>query len=110
LSDPVKHMDIAEFRDLGFLQEANRLFFHPLGLALEITRPTEPGEPPAFISGVWDYRDDPEGIVYDAEYLNSAEAEAKMRSVGAERDRHDRARRELFGGVGYVAVQSVGGA
>lgn len=29
-------MDAAEFRRLGFLQEANRLFFHPHGLALSV--------------------------------------------------------------------------
>lgn len=32
---PVTYMDLGEFRDEGFLQEANRQFFHPLGLALE---------------------------------------------------------------------------
>ena len=30
-------MNIREFRELGYLQEANRLFFHPHGLALEVT-------------------------------------------------------------------------
>ncbi len=29
-----KYIDIREFVEEGFLQEANRLFFHPLGLAL----------------------------------------------------------------------------
>jgi len=32
-----KHIDIKEFQELGFLQEANRQFFHPHGLALEVT-------------------------------------------------------------------------
>jgi hypothetical protein len=30
------HMDISEFRRLGYLQEVNRRFFHPLGLALSV--------------------------------------------------------------------------
>jgi hypothetical protein len=30
-------MNIAEFREAGYLQESNRRFFHPLGLALELT-------------------------------------------------------------------------
>lgn len=31
-----KFMDLDEFATGGYLQEANRLFFHPLGLALAI--------------------------------------------------------------------------
>ena len=29
-------MSVKEFRERGFLQELNRLFLHPLGLALEV--------------------------------------------------------------------------
>ena len=36
MNKTIKHMDIKEFREQGFLQEANRLYFHPLGLALEV--------------------------------------------------------------------------
>ena len=32
----IKRMSINEFQKKGFLQEANRLFFHPLGMALEV--------------------------------------------------------------------------
>jgi len=55
-------MDIKEFREFGFLQEANRLFFHPLGLALEIMIDDETGE--ECLGGIWDYRDDPEGMAF----------------------------------------------
>lgn len=34
--DDRKRIDPGEFREIGFLQEANRLFFHPHGLALEM--------------------------------------------------------------------------
>ena len=34
-------MDIREFRDKGYLQEVNRQFFHPLGLALCVVCPAE---------------------------------------------------------------------
>lgn len=57
----IKKIDIKEFRESGYLQEANRRFFHPLGLALEVS--IENGE--ELISGVWDYREDREGIYYD---------------------------------------------
>jgi hypothetical protein len=105
----IKHMPISEFRSDGYLQELNRLFLHPLGLALEVTvmdaetddaRLIEQIAPiiagllddakadadpehaareiaraivadfwprgSEHISGVWDYRDDPEGMVYGA--------------------------------------------
>ena len=92
-------MDIAEFQRLGFLQEANRLFFHPLGLALEVRRPTEEGDPPACISGIWDYRDDPEGVIFGGEYLRGEEAITKAANVAAERERHVEARKALLGSV-----------
>jgi len=88
--DGVKRLDMAVFRDLGLLQEANRLFFHPLGLALEWTAGDE--TTPAGITGVWDYRDDPEGMMF-GEGLDPA----KMEAVEAERWRHVAARRALFG-------------
>jgi hypothetical protein len=58
----VKRIDIKEFQEFGFLHEVNRLFFHPLGLALEVIVP-DPGEQGEIkLGGVWDFRDDPEGI------------------------------------------------
>ena len=40
----VKFIDIKEFRELGFLQEINRQFLHPLGMALSVAVDTETGE------------------------------------------------------------------
>lgn len=98
MPEKIKKMDIQEFLDGGFLQEANRVFFHPLGLALEVTVPTEPGEAPACISGVWDYREDPEGMCfanYSAERLE--EVRRKQANVSAEYNRHVDARFAAFG-------------
>jgi hypothetical protein len=58
----VKRIDIKEFREKGYLQELNRRFLHPLGLALEIISEDDGTEK---LGGVWDYRDDEEGIYYD---------------------------------------------
>jgi len=79
MKNKIKRIDIKEFQEFGFLQEANRTFFHPLGLALEIIiyYPW-----PSFIwklfikpkyklGGIWDYRDDPEGMIFD--FKNSHE-------------------------------------
>ncbi len=66
----IKRMPIKEFRKKGYLQEVNRRILHPLGLALEVSQ-QENGE--EIISGVWDYREDEEGIHYalnDIGYTN----------------------------------------
>jgi len=58
----IKKIDIKEFREKGYLQELNRQFLHPLGLALEIVQENDGEEK---LGGIWDYRDDEEGIYYD---------------------------------------------
>jgi hypothetical protein len=58
---PPKRMSIKEFREKGYLQEVNRRFLHPLGLALETVIEEDGTER---LGGVWDYRDDPEGIIF----------------------------------------------
>ncbi len=62
MSEEIKYMPVEEFRKLGFIQEINRRLLHPCGLALEVVLDTETGE--AKFSGVWDYRDDPEGNAF----------------------------------------------
>lgn len=57
----IKRMDIAEFRRLGYLQELNRQFLHPLGLAMEVNVDAEGRES---LGGVWDDREGVEGIMY----------------------------------------------
>lgn len=69
----VKRIDIREFREVGYLQEINRRFLHPLGLALEVVIEEDGTER---LGGVWDYRDDPEGIYYDGDYAKDLGAKA----------------------------------
>jgi hypothetical protein len=64
----IKYMDLREFQNAGFLQEVNRQFFHPLGLALEVVCETD-GTVSA-LGGIWDYRDDPEGMEFDASSID----------------------------------------
>jgi hypothetical protein len=61
MANDVKMMDIKEFREMGLLAEVNRTFFHPLGLALEITVEDDGTER---LTGIWDSRDDLEGFLY----------------------------------------------
>jgi hypothetical protein len=89
----IKRMDIADFREQGFLQEANRQFFHPLGLALEVVTDAETSEP-VRLGGIWDYRDDPEGILFGGEI---AVDPGKVASVAAEAERHRIPREAILG-------------
>ena len=57
----IKYLDISEFREFGLLQEINRTFFHPRGLALEVTL-DDVGN--YSISGIQDLREDPEGMTF----------------------------------------------
>lgn len=124
-------MPVSEFRRLGYLQEVNRRLLHPLGLAIEVGRATEPTrrilltEPAVealreligririldpdragamddlealvdagevlqpgdeILSGIWDCRDDPEGIIFgdgliDAEKARLVTDEINLRSL-----------------------------
>lgn len=92
----VKRIDIAEFRRLGFVQEINRLVLHPCGLALEVTISDDGVER---LGGVWDYRDDPEGIYYE-----DLDLQPKAASVAGVLEDHAAAR---LAKLGYV-VQPAG--
>ncbi len=59
-----KYMDIKDFRENGYLQELNRTFLHPMGLALEVILEEDGSE---YLGGIWDYQDDPEGIYFAEE-------------------------------------------
>jgi hypothetical protein len=102
-----------ELIDAGYLLEANRLFFHPLGLALEVTAEADGT---ATITGVQDHRDQPEGYRYaanadypvgggDVSVADTFEASLKAAKVFGEWTKRAKIRREK---LGYV-VQPVRG-
>lgn len=81
-----KHMSIKEFRELGLLQEINRLFLHPMGLALATINDSGKER----LSGVWDYRDDPEGLRFEEGIICKDKADrvkALFESKRAEREK-----------------------
>jgi len=85
----IERIDIAEFQELGYLQEVNRLFFHPLGLALEIVI-DDHGER---LGGIWDSREDDEGFYFGKDMIDKD----KSRFVLREFEKRKYARIKLFG-------------
>lgn len=77
MGEPMR-IDIREFRELGYLQELNRQFLHPLGLALEVVVEDDGRER---LGGVWDYRDDPEGIYYAGDLDHLAPKAAAVAAI-----------------------------
>lgn len=68
-----QQMTAREFRDEGYLAEANRQFFHPLGLALAL-KWDGVGDHPVELT-VLDGRDDPDGWIF-GEPLDDVEEKA----------------------------------
>ena len=94
----LKYISVKEFREFGFLQELNRCFLHPLGLALSIEINEDGSES---LGPIWDSREDPEGFCFDYAHRvdkEIAEALGKMENVKALWDSHQAAREILFGG------------
>lgn len=89
-------MDIAEFRRLGLVQEINRLFLHPRGLALEVIVDEE--DSTERLGGIWDYRDDPEGMAFGDDMISRR----KARTVSVMLMAKMPAREKLFGVCGGI--------
>lgn len=87
-------IDLGEFRDVGYLLEANRRFFHPLGLALAFAMDDD-GNPVA-ITGFYDYRDDPEGCIFKELDNRDAELAKKIEKLWQEKAK---VRQERYGWV-----------
>ncbi len=81
----IRYMSVAEFRREGYLQELNRLFLHPLGLAIDVVVDEETGR--ERLGGVWDYRDDPEGIRFEGADLVPGAARIRALRDAREPDR-----------------------
>lgn len=94
MSEEIKYMDLGEFKNLGYLQELNRQFLHPRGLALEMSCDEEGNWS---FGGVWDYRDDPEGMNFGGTLLEQMGRLAQ--EPQEEFERHIEARQQ---NLGYV--------
>ena len=94
MSNQIKKIDIKEFREKGYLQEVNRRFFHPLGLALEVEINSLGQER---LGGIWDYRNDPEGVIYGESVLKKPSFSEKAKFIESEFAKKEVTRRKLLG-------------
>jgi hypothetical protein len=85
-----KYLDIKTFQDFGYLQEVNRLFFHPLGLALDILRDSEGN---VSLGGIQDYRDEIGGVRFGPGVID----EKKIANIFRERASRAEKRYQDFG-------------
>ena len=95
----MKKMSIKEFRALGYLQELNRTFLHPLGIALGVQVNEETGE--ETLEGILDRRDDDEGFYYDLDNSDQERIQRfrlKASHIQAEAQREVRYARIVSGG------------
>jgi len=102
MSNKVNRIDLDEFRKKGYLQELNRQFLHPLGLALEVIIDKDTGKVTK-LGGIWDFRNDPEGLIFGGQYTDDPKFAERAQNVKNEQitKHHERKKR-----LGYV-VQEV---
>ena len=100
----------ADLRDGGYLQEVNRQFFHPLGLALAVWPDDEPAADGTFRAQIWDYRLDPEGFLFVD--LTDPVAAAHANRVSDEHAAKHQTRRAVIGELDTrcvaAAIQPIG--
>ena len=92
----INWMDLNEFVNEGFLQEVNRQFFHPLGLALAVSYSDGKA---VGLAGLWDYRDDPEGMIFGEELAKSKTFNEKASRVKEMFESKRAVREEKFGWI-----------
>lgn len=90
----MKTISIKDFVEEGYLQELNRQFLHPLGLALSI-QIDDDGK--YNLSDIIDNRDDPEGIIFDESLAKSDGFVAKANKIMNEQEEKARVREGILG-------------
>lgn len=68
-------MDMREFRDFGYLQEANRVFFHPLGLCLGVMVDSDDPDWSKAELVVRDLRNVPDGVFFYEKVISKEKIE-----------------------------------
>lgn len=86
---------LKEFVDIGYLQEVNRQFFHPLGLSLEIKKTGNTFE----LDGLWDFREVKGGIKFGPQILETKDFIEKSNNIKNLQKNARAIRKELYGEI-----------
>lgn len=91
-----KRIPISEFRELGYLQEVNRRFLHPLGLSLTVVRNGNGFQ----LGSILDFREDSDGVCFGADSRPDTEAfQRKIDFIDSEFKTRGDNRKKLLGGI-----------
>lgn len=96
-------MDPDEFRELGYLQELNRTFLHPLGLALSI-KIADGNIPQVQILK----SDDPEGVAFSQDIIDDPDTRRKALHVLEEFEKRRDIRDSSNNFISVNGVQTIG--
>ena len=83
----MERLTAEQMRSEGYLQEVNRRFFHPLGLALALTI----DDKTAMSAEVWDERDDPEGWFFNPHEIKEEHIIKIDAEIAAKKDVREKA-------------------
>lgn len=95
----VPHMPIREFMDLGYLQEVNRQFLHPLGLALTLAINPLDSDDEGELFAIKDGREDLEGFIFGSkmDYVQRKLAKERASYILTQQRLRKRIRRVRWG-------------
>jgi len=84
-----------EFVEQGYLQEANRQFFHGLGLALDVKKTGDKYE----FSGIWDFRKVEGGIRFNENMIKTQDFINKTNNIKNLQKKNNSLRTQLYGAI-----------
>lgn len=97
-----KFMSVKEFREGGYLQELNRRFLHPLGLAMSVFVDEDGNET---FGNIIDCRDEEEGIIFGEDVTSTKRFEDNAKKIAGEWVERYLPRAEKYGSMIQVKVE-----
>lgn len=99
-------ISIHKLYHLGYIQEVNRRFFHPLGLHFNVKKDLSHPTEELMFGGIIDVREDPEGIIFTEEEINSSKFKVNKVFIDKEFENASKQREKAFG----FTIQPIKGA
>ena len=87
-----KKISMKEFVEAGYLQEANRQFFHVLGLSMEVKKTGDKYE----FDGIWDFRDIKGGIRFGDDIIQNQDFVSRTNNIKEKISENKSLRKQLY--------------